>query len=310
MNCNQVFFISNKIRSPNTIRKQLQVRSKNVNSRISFDLCPEIETALKKKGMFSKFEMISKNENSDEKFIPKVYVQQSLENTSEKMKSLFEFEENEEAFDKTLNVLSETQLSDVVEPSGFWNNSLFENRQSPTKNQVKSQQSIIFEESETASNSFEITTYKRSATDSFETCESSNYSFSTAMPTVGVDESLEPIFEKSKSLYEFEDNEEACNNTLNVLSEKQLSEEEEPSEFWSHSLLENHSSRTKLLNTQQSIIFEDSEESSGSTTYIETITNKRFPTNSFETCESSNSSYFTAAGKSSKQNICELLMFI
>lgn len=154
----------------------MQIRSQTVNTRISFDLCPEIEAALKEKGILSKFEMQSKIDKTlNGNIAPEASVDEykSLEYSFEKSKSLFEFEDNEVACNKTLNALSDTQLSDVVEPSGFWNTSLFENRQSPKLNQPNTQQSTIFEESGSTVHSFETP------------CESSNSSYFTATAKSG-----------------------------------------------------------------------------------------------------------------------------
>lgn len=151
----------------------MQIRSQTVNTRISFDLCPEIETALKEKGILSKFEMQSKiDETFNENNTPERSVDEnkSFEHSFEKSKSLFEFEDNEAACN---NTLSETRLSDVIEPSGFWNTSLFDNRQAPKLNQLNTQQSTIFEESGSTINSFETP------------CESNNSSYFTATTKSG-----------------------------------------------------------------------------------------------------------------------------
>ncbi|KAL5284289.1 sip2 family protein [Megaselia abdita] len=99
------------VRSPRSIKKGMEIRPQGVNARISFDLCPEIENALKEKGIPSKFKM-----NTEEK---------PRETDYDKTKSLYEFEDLEAVCNKSMNVFSETtQLYDMVEPSGFWNNSL------------------------------------------------------------------------------------------------------------------------------------------------------------------------------------------
>lgn len=150
-------------RSPKTIRKQLKIRSQSVNTRISFDLCPEIESALKEKGIISKFEMNainSKDFETNTSF-------KIADNSFEKSKSLYEFEDLELVCNKTLNILSETQLNDVVEPSGFWNSSLLEMDQSP-KIQLVNRPSTIFEESGSTTKSFETA------------CVSENSSYFTA----------------------------------------------------------------------------------------------------------------------------------
>lgn len=109
-------------------------------------------------------------------------------------------------------------------------------------------------------------------------------------------------FEKSKSLYEFEDLEAVCNKTLssichkspnsNLLSETQLFDVAEPSGFWNCTVLEDKSPNVMAakVNCPSTIL-----EESGSTT------------KSFETaCVSGNSSYFTATTKSGKYYFCLL----
>lgn len=141
----------------------MKIRSQTVNTRISFDLCPEIKTALKEKGILSKFEKKQKvDEISSENVLKEECVNehQTPERYFEKSKSLYEFEDNENTCKKGIHFLpEETRLSDTFEPSELWNNSLVEKSLSPTKDLP----SIIFEESGSTFNSFETSSKSKSS---------------------------------------------------------------------------------------------------------------------------------------------------